>query len=143
MDLSEARRRFAAARTAHLATVRPDGAPHIVPIVFALHGDVIYSVVDDKPKRTRDLQRLDNIASEPRSSVLVDRYDEDWTALWWVRADGRARVARDGRELDRAIELLAHRYPQEAGRPPLGPAILIDVERWRSWEAAEPDAGGS
>lgn len=133
MDEREARRRFMDARTARLATVRPDGAPHIVPIVFALEGERIFTVVDEKPKRTRDLQRLTNIRTEPRVSVLVDHYGEDWDELWWVRADGPARIARDGAELGRAIELIERKYPQERDRPPAGPAILIDVERWRYW----------
>ena len=133
MDAVEGRRRFGEARTARLATVRPDGAPHIVPIVFALEGERIFTVVDEKPKRTRDLQRLTNIRTEPRVSVLVDHYGEDWRELWWVRADGPARIARDGAELGRAVELIERKYPQERDRPPAGPAILIDVERWRFW----------
>jgi len=83
---------FASARVARLATVDDTGAPHLVPIVFALVGDVIYSAVDDKPKRHRRLRRLVNVAHEPRVSVLADHYDDDWTRLWWVRADGTAAV---------------------------------------------------
>ncbi len=118
---------------ARLATVRPDGAPHLVPIVFAVDGDIIYSSVDEKPKRTADLQRLANIAGEARVSVLVDRYDEDWRKLWWVRADGRARVAAEGEERRRVLAGLARKYTQYRERPPRGPAILIEVERWSSW----------
>ena len=83
-----ARALFAAARVARLATVTPDGSPHVVPIVFAVDGDTIYTAVDGKPKRSRQLQRLANIAAHPRVTVLADRYDEDWSQLWWVRADG-------------------------------------------------------
>jgi PPOX class probable F420-dependent enzyme len=72
--MSTQRERFAEARVAHLATVRPDGAPHLVPIVFALEDDRVYTAIDDKPKRTRELQRLANIAADPRVSVLVDSY---------------------------------------------------------------------
>ncbi len=133
MEEAEARRRFAAARVARLATVRPDGAPHLIPIVFALDADVIVSAVDDKPKRTTELARLTNVEAEPRVSVLVDHYDDDWRAIWWVRADGRARVAREGPELGRALKLLGAKYTQYSERPPPGPAIVVDVERWRSW----------
>ena len=91
------------------------------------------TVVDEKPKRARNLRRIENVASEPRVSVLVDHYDEDWRRLWWVRADGRGRIVHEGPELDRAIELITARYPQERARPPRGPAMLIDVERWRFW----------
>ncbi len=118
---------------ARLATVRPDGAPHLVPIVFALDGDTVCAVIDEKPKRTKDVQRLANIAREPRVSILADHYEEDWRALWWVRADGRARIVRKGRERDRALELLTRKYPQYAVEPPTGPAVLVAVESWRAW----------
>jgi PPOX class probable F420-dependent enzyme len=130
----QARRRFAAATVARLATVDGGGHPHLVPIVFALAGETIYSVVDAKPKRTTELRRLQNIRSNPLVSVLVDHYDDaDWSALWWVRADGSARVldlaepeARGG------VRLLAGRHPQQR---PTGPVLAIDVERWSSWSA--------
>jgi PPOX class probable F420-dependent enzyme len=88
----EARERFAAARVARLATVSADGAPHLVPVAFALLGETVYSVVDDKPKRTLNLRRLENARATGRASLLVDHYEEDWTRLWWVRADGRTRI---------------------------------------------------
>ena len=135
MDLSEARRRFGEARVARLATVTPEGGPHLVPIVFALAGDMVFAVVDEKPKRTRELKRLANIEAEPRVSVLVDHYDEDWSELWWVRADGRARVAAAGRDFDRALGLMSAKYPQERARPPAGPAVVIEVAAWRFWAA--------
>ncbi|MFI5933640.1 TIGR03668 family PPOX class F420-dependent oxidoreductase [Actinoplanes sp. NPDC051494] len=122
--------RFGSARVARLATVTPDGAPHLVPIVFALVGDVVHTAVDGKPKRHRGLQRLVNIAHEPRVSVLVDHYDEDWSALWWVRADGPASVVDDPEPA-----LLA-RYPQYALSPPPGPYLRIRVERWTAWSGA-------
>src|SRR3990172_11041365 len=106
MDEREARARFGAARVARLATVRPDGAPHVAPVVFALDGDAVWLVVDEKPKRHRRLQRLVNVGAEPRVSLLVDSYDEDWSRLWWGRADGRARVVGEGPELESAGGLL-------------------------------------
>ena len=100
MTAGEARRRFAAARVARLATADLEGRPHLVPIVFALAGETLYSVVDAKPKRTTELRRLRNVRSNPSVSLLVDHYDDaDWSALWWVRADGSARV------LDLAVTL--------------------------------------
>jgi PPOX class probable F420-dependent enzyme len=133
VDEREARSRFSAGRVARLATVRPDGSPHLVPVVFALDGSTVVFAVDDKPKVTRELQRLANIRADPRVSVLVDHYDEDWPALWWVRAEGRARVVDAGPALDRAVALLAEKYSQYAAGPPPGPAVLIDVETWRWW----------
>lgn len=129
------RRRVGTARSARLATVRPDGRPHLVPIAFAVDGDRLVTAVDAKPKRTTDLQRLRNVAAEPRVSVLVDHYDDDWTTLWWVRIDGYARVLEDGRERDAAVDLLATRYEQYRVDRPRGPAIVVEATSWSGWSA--------
>lgn len=134
MDEAEARRRFAGARVARMATVTPDGRPHVVPIVFALEDDRVFSIVDAKPKSSPQLKRLRNIAANPRVTLLVDHYDEDWDALWWVRADGTARVVEEGEERERGIELLRAKYEQYASwADPIGAAVVTWVERWRSW----------
>ena len=141
MQLSEAqaRHRVAAARVAYLATTRADGRPHIVPIVFAAEGGCIYSIADPKPKRGLDLLRFRNIAANPAVSLLVDEYDEDWNRLWWVRADGTARVVDDGAERDLSIGLLQAKYPQYATwSTPFGAAMIVTVERWSSWSLANP-----
>lgn len=138
MTPDEARDRFAAERVARLATVGEAGAPHLVPVVFALDGDTVYHAVDHKPKRTTALQRLANAAAEPRVALLADAYDDaDWTRLWWVRADGRARIldADAADEERRALALLAERYEQYREHPPQGPVIAVDVERWSGWSA--------
>ena len=125
--------RFAAVPVARLATVRADGAPHLVPIVFALlSDDVIVSAVDGKPKRSRALRRLANIAAEPRVSVLADHYEQDWSRLWWVRADGVARVRPAYPE---GLAALVERYPQYRQAPPAGPFVEITVARWSAWAA--------
>jgi PPOX class probable F420-dependent enzyme len=141
MQPSDARRRFAAARVARLATADADGRPHVVPVVFALDGDTLYSAVDHKPKRTQRLRRLANIAANAAVSLLADHYEDDWTALWWVRADGAARLLdpRDD-EAARARLLLAERYPQYRAEPPAGTVVAVDVARWSGW-AAEDAAG--
>ena len=134
MEPAEARRRFADARVARLATADADGRPHLVPVTFALDGDTIYTAVDHKPKRTTALKRLANVAENPRVALLVDEYDDrDWSRLWWARADGRARVAEEGDA--RAVELLRARYRQYAERPPEGPVVVVSVERWSGWSA--------
>jgi PPOX class probable F420-dependent enzyme len=126
--------RFAAARVARLATVDDTGAPHLVPVVFALVGDVIHSAVDGKPKRHRALRRLANIAHEPRVSVLADHYDDgDWSRLWWVRADGVARVHEASPV---ALAALTAKYPQYLTAPPAGPFLEIAVRRWAAWTAS-------
>jgi PPOX class probable F420-dependent enzyme len=135
VDATRARELFAAAPVARLATITPRGAPHLVPIVFAVHGDTIYSAVDAKPKRTTALARLDNVAAHPQVAVLADHYEDDWSALWWVRADGRGRVLSQPEaegEISCAIALLAERYPQQRGA---GTVLAVDVDRWSGWAA--------
>jgi PPOX class probable F420-dependent enzyme len=136
MTADEARALFATARVARLATVGAGGRPHLVPIVFAVAGDAVYSAVDAKPKRTRALKRLENVARDPRVALLADHYDDaDWGALWWVRADGVARVLDDGAEAERAVALLSERYEQYRAQPPRGPVLAVAVERWSGWRA--------
>jgi PPOX class probable F420-dependent enzyme len=125
--------RFARASVARLATVTPGGAPHLVPVVFALRGDVVYTAVDAKPKTTPRLRRLVNIEDNPRVSMLVDHYADDWTQLWWVRADGVAAVHRDGAEMRHGYELLRAKYPQYQSVPLNGPVITVAVDHWVSW----------
>ncbi len=135
MDQAEARRRFSGASVARLATIRPRGDPHLVPITFATRGDLIVSAIDHKPKSGGRLARLENIAAEPRVTALVDHYATDWNRLWWVRADGTARVVEAGPEHADAVAWLAAKYPQYRRQPPTGPVISIAVERWAWWES--------
>ncbi|WP_330474964.1 TIGR03668 family PPOX class F420-dependent oxidoreductase [Terrabacter sp. C0L_2] len=130
----DVRARFAAARVARLATVRPGGRPHLVPVVFVVSGDVVWSAVDDKPKSTRALQRLANIEANPSVALLVDHYDDDWTQLWWVRAEGRAEVVELGAAgTAEALDSLALKYPQYAAHRPAGPFVRVNVTRWSGW----------
>lgn len=138
LDQTSMRERVAAARSARLATVDSDGQPHLVPVVFALDGSRLWIAVDQKPKRTRDLRRLRNIAAQPKVSVLVDHYEEDWSRLWWVRLDGNARVLPAQRWRD-PIDLLRAKYRQYRTAPPAGPVIEIRIHDWRGW-AATPEA---
>ena len=159
LDAAGARQRFAGVRVARLATVGPDGRPHIVPFTFALGstpssaprpvqagpvqagpvqaspGDHIYSAVDAKPKTSADLRRLRNIRANPRVAVLADHYEDDWGRLWWVRADGQAAILDDPAAMAPALALLAARYPQYRAQPPGGPVISIRVTRWTGWAA--------
>jgi len=130
------RQRVMQARVARLATVRPDGHPHVVPITFALRGETIVTAVDHKPKTTAHLQRLRNLEAHPFASVIVDRYDDDWSLLWWVRADGKARVVRQGPDHEQAVRSLAVKYPPYRSHPPDGPVIVVEVDRWSSWSAS-------
>jgi PPOX class probable F420-dependent enzyme len=132
---------MATARVAHLATVSADGRPHVVPITFALpDADTIVTAVDHKPKRTTALRRLANVAARPAVAVLADHYSDEWSELWWVRADGRGRVVSIDAEPGthaRAVDALARRYAPYRERRPDGPVILVAVERWSGWSGDE------
>lgn len=133
---------FAAARVARFATADAAGRPHLVPVTFAVVDESVVFAVDAKPKSTTRLRRLRNIEENPQVSLLVDEYAEDWRALWWVRADGLARVRPQGGAtpvIARAAALLRAKYPQyaelgEAAMP--GPFVEIAVTRWSGWRYA-------
>ena len=138
MNEGRARALLGAARVVRFGTIAPDGRPRLVPICFAVAGDVLYHAVDHKPKATRRLARLADLAADPRATVLADHYDDrDWSALWWVRADGSARVLEDtsAPEAARALDLLAARYAQYRERRPDGPVVALDIKRIRGWSA--------
>jgi len=127
---------FARAPVAVLATVRPDGAPHVVPVVFAMapgRDDMVFTAVDAKPKSTQRLRRLDNIAHRPEVSLLVEHYDDDWSQLWWVRADGTATIHRAGHTVTAGYAALRAKYPQYERVALDGPVISIRIHRWASW----------
>ena len=105
-----------------------------MPICFAIEGDTLYSAVDEKPKRTRKLARLRDIERNPRVEVLIDRYDEDWNSLEWLRLRGRARVVQQD---ERALELLCAKYPQYAARPPSGPFVVVEIDERVGWSAEQ------
>lgn len=135
MDQAIIQRHLSEARVAHLATIRPGGRPHLVPICFAIEGNTLYFAIDQKPKRTPDLQRLRNIAANSPVSILVDHYEDDWTKLWWIRLDGHAEEVTDARRT-RGLELLADRYLQYQTARPSGPVVAVQIGRTVSWEGA-------
>ena len=89
--------------------------------------------MDAKPKRTAALKRLENVRANPRVAVLADHYEDDWSRLWWVRLDGRARVVEDAGERSRALALLGAKYEQYRVEPPGGPVLAVEVERRSGW----------
>jgi PPOX class probable F420-dependent enzyme len=134
LDEEECRRRLAAADVAVLGTHGPGGRVDLVPVTFVVVGDVVVHAVDHKAKSTRRLQRLINIDADPSVTLLVDHYEhEDWSALWWVRAVGRAAVAADPPA--GAGEALAAKYPPYRQRPPAGPFVVTTVQGWSGWSA--------
>lgn len=139
MSEFDAAGQFAKAPVAVLSTVGADGAPHVVPVVFAVGVDggeaTLYTAVDAKRKSTHRLRRLANIAANPAVSLLVDHYDEDWSELWWVRADGIATVHRSGEQMAIGYAALRRKYPQYERVALDGPVVTVAVTRWSSWHA--------
>jgi PPOX class probable F420-dependent enzyme len=131
----DARALFEAARVARLATVDEHQQPHLVPVTFAVDGDLLYITVDHKPKTTTSLKRLRNIRQNPAVSLLADHYAEDWSQLWWVRVDGRAGILADD-DCQPPIDLLAHKYHQYREQRPDGPVIAIQAIRWTGWASS-------
>jgi len=143
--VSAAQRRFIeVARRAVLVTIMPDGRPRPIPICFSLDpaGPVLYTPLDDKPKRSSDplaLARVRDIEADSRVTVLVDRWDEDWTRLAWLRAEGLATIMAPGTPDDphwreAVIAALRVRYPQYAAHKlETRPLIRVEFERVTSW----------
>jgi PPOX class probable F420-dependent enzyme len=140
VDRDDALQRLRTARVGRIATVTPEGRPHVVPFVFALAESPggeprAYWVVDRKPKRSERVQRLRNIEANPAVEFVVDGYDEDWDALWWVRASGTGRVVDPGEERSAALTSLRSKYARYADEPPPGPVVAVDIERVSGWDA--------
>lgn len=123
-------------RVARLATADAAGRPHVVPIVYAVSGDTVYTPIDRKAKRAAPdrLRRVRNIRENPAVAVLVDAYDEDWRRLGFVLAEGRAELLTEGLEYARALDLLRARYPQYRELPlEGGPVIAVRIARLSGW----------
>jgi PPOX class probable F420-dependent enzyme len=137
VNTAEAVAFLAGSRVARMATVRPDGRPHVVPITFAVTGETIVTMIDQKPKTTSRLQRVANIEAHPFASVLVDVWSEDWEQLQWVRVDGPAVIHHEGETWREAQQALVAKYPQYVDQPPKGVAIAISIDLVKSWAGIE------
>jgi PPOX class probable F420-dependent enzyme len=134
MDDAEALQRLAAARVGRFASITPDGRPHVVVVTFAVIGLNVVHMIDEKPKTTHQLQRLQNVETLPVAAMLVDHYDEDWHQLWWVRVDGEVVIEKDGGNWWEARSRLKGKYRQYRNAPPSGPAIFLSIDRVTHWE---------
>jgi PPOX class probable F420-dependent enzyme len=126
------------ARVGRLATADAGGQPLVVPVCFALVEGRLYSAVDAKPKRTRELRRLRNVAENPRVSLVVDAWDEDWTKLAWVIVEGTAGVLTTDLERAPALAALVAKYPQYVAMDLVttaGPVLAITPTRVMAWRS--------
>ena len=137
----DARRFLEAHRVGHLATAGRDGAPHVIPVCYALDDEALYFIADEKPKRRapRELQRLKNLRENARAALVVDDYDEDWSRLAWVLVRGTASVLSEPAAHAAALRLLRARYAQyEAMRlddSMRHPVVRIDPVRVTMWRS--------
>jgi PPOX class probable F420-dependent enzyme len=123
-------------RVGHLGFVDDADRPRVLPITFALAGDVVWSAIDSKPKRSAEPARVRWLRRRPRAALVVDRYDDDWERLAWVQLLGAVSVL----ELDdgpAGVEALTAKYEQYRDEPPPGPLLRLDVDRVLHWRAAE------
>lgn len=119
-------------RSGHLATADRAGKPHLVPVCFVATDAAVYIAIDEKPKTRGILKRVTNILENSAVAFLADHYEEDWSRLGWVRADGTAELLSDGPERDHAIQLLRSRYQQYSAMQ-LSTVIVIRIVQVRSW----------
>ena len=123
-------------RVARLALLDADGRPRVLPVTFALAEGAIWSVIDDKPKRTPEPARVRWLRRRPHAALLLDVYDDDWSRLAWLQLLGEITVI----EIDAApaaAEALAARYVPYAEQPPPGPLLRLEVSRALHWRADE------
>jgi PPOX class probable F420-dependent enzyme len=135
IDGEQARSSIKRARVARLATTGHDARPHLVPVTFAMRDDVIVTAVDHKPKSGKKLKRLRNIEENPNVALLADHYEDNWSRLWWARADGVAEIT-NAAEHPELVAALAAKYEQYQQYPPSDALIVMHVHFWSGWSAS-------
>jgi PPOX class probable F420-dependent enzyme len=123
-------------RVARLGLVDAQGAPRVLPVTFAVADGVIWSAIDEKPKRAKEPARLRFLRRDPRAALIVDRYSDDWDELAWVQVLGEVRIV-DVTEGDLGMEALAAKYEQYRNRRPPGPLLALEPRRYLWWQAAD------
>ncbi len=139
MTRDNALQRFQSERVAVLGTTGENGAPHLVPVTFAVTDGSVVFAVDHKPKTTGRLRRLDNIARNPQVSFLAEEYSDDWEELWWVRVDADAEIVAEGRHRLRALDALAAKYHQYREFRPSGVVVLSRIRTVTGWTVRSAD----
>ena len=127
---------IATERVARLAYLDDDERPRVLPVTFAVAGGAVWSAIDEKPKRSPEPARVAYLRRRPEASLLVDRYDDDWSRLAWVQLLGRVDVLPAG-DPPEAMAALAAKYEPYAERTPPGPLLRLTVERTLHWRAVD------
>jgi PPOX class probable F420-dependent enzyme len=120
------------ARVARLGLLDEGDRPRVLPVTFAAFEGALWSAVDHKPKRPGEPARVRRLRRRPEATLLVDRYDDDWSRLAWVEVRGRVSVE----PLGPALDALAEKYPQYVDERPQGPLLRLSPERFACWRAA-------
>jgi PPOX class probable F420-dependent enzyme len=124
------------ARVGRLGLLDNDDRPRVLPVTYALTGGALFSVIDQKPKRSAEPARLRFLRRRPEAALTVDRYDDDWSALAWVQVLGRVEIL-DPEDEPTAMEALAAKYAPYRRDPPPGPLLRLSPERTLCWRAAD------
>jgi len=124
-------------RVGRLGLLDEDGGPRVLPVTFAVSGGRIWSAIDQKPKRAGEPARVRFLRRDPRAALTVDRYSDDWDRLAWVQVLGTVRVldVSDGAQ---GLAALSGKYEQYRDRPPPGPLLALEPQRYLWWRAADP-----
>jgi PPOX class probable F420-dependent enzyme len=128
-------------RVGRLGFLDDEGAPRVLPVTFAVAEGVIWSAIDQKPKRTGEPARLRFLRRDPRAALTVDRYSDDWEQLALVQVLGSVRIL-DVSEGAAGLAALSEKYEQYRDRPPPGPVLKLEPQRYLWWRAADPEGRG-
>jgi PPOX class probable F420-dependent enzyme len=136
-----ARELVSAARVARLGLLDERDAPRVLPVTFAAWEGFLWSAVDRKPKRARELARVRRLRRRPLAALLVDAYDDDWSRLAWLELRGPVAVL-DGGAAPGALAALAEKYEQYRAEPPPGPLLRLHPEDAAWWRARPAPTAG-
>lgn len=141
MRLTEAEARSRLGEQVHgvLCTLHPNRGPDPQPVVYSVNDEGYVGVPIDrvKPKASSRLQREDNLAADPRGSLLVEHWDpEDWSRLWWVRVHVEHLEAPPTSVTDDLAERLARTVPQYADKP-FHRILVCRITKVTGWAASE------
>jgi len=137
---TEALRRLASHDHGTLATVHPDRGVDAVPVVYAVTNGFVGVPIDRvKPKSSFRLQREQNLEADPRAALLIERWDrDDWSKLWWVRAELRHEVSPASDLIASLAAQLSEAFMHYQDQPFAG-MLVLRIEAVSGWSASRAD----